>query len=60
MCTSSWATDGGVSVFLTGNKEKTNSNQWGGMRGTTGERRGRVKSSNMYKGHMDKVNGVED
>ena len=44
-------------MFLTGNKEKTNSNQWGGMRGTTGERRGRVKSSNMYKGPKDKDNG---
>ena len=27
-------------------------------RWVTGERMGRVKSRNMYKGHMDKDNGV--
>ena len=43
-----------------GNKEQTDSNHRGGGRGITGERRGRVKSRNMYKGPIDKDNGWED
>ena len=39
-----------------GNKEQTNSDQRGGERGVSEERRGRVKSKNMYKGPMDKDN----
>ena len=42
----------------TGNREQTNSGQRGGGRGIMGERRGRVKSRNMYKGPKDKDNGV--
>ena len=33
---------------------------WGWGRRITGERRGRVKSRNMYKGPIDKDNGWED
>ena len=39
-----------------GNKEQTDSDWRGGERGITGERRGRVKFRNMYKGHIDKDN----
>ena len=40
--------------------EQTDSDQRGGGRGLMGERWGRVKSRNMYKGHMNKENGGED
>ena len=40
-----------------GNKEQSDSNQRGAGRGITGQRGGRVKSRNMYKGSMDKDNG---
>ena len=40
------------------NKEQTDSDQRGGRRWVTGEGRGRVKSRNVYKGPMDKDNGV--
>ena len=40
---------------------KTNdSDQRGKGRGIMGKRRGRVKSRNMYKGHVNKDNGGED
>ena len=38
-------------------KKKTDSDQRCGGRGITSERRGRVKSRNMYKGPMDKDSG---
>ena len=43
-----------------GNKEQTDNDQRGEGRGITGERWGRVKSRNMYKGPMDKAKGGED
>ena len=43
-----------------GNKEQTDSDQRGEGRGIMGERKGRVKSRNMYKGPMDKDNWEED
>ena len=39
------------------NKEQTDYDQKGVGREIVGERRGRVKSRNMYKGPMDKNNG---
>ena len=40
------------------NEDQTDSNQRGGEMGIRRERRGRVKSRNMYKGSMDKDNRV--
>ena len=40
-----------------GNKEQTDSNQRGGGREITEERRGRVKSRNRHKGLKDKDTG---
>ena len=38
---------------------KTDSDWRGGGKRIMGERRGKVKPKNMYKGPMDKVNGGE-